>query len=105
MSGLFIPAKIKKDGTLDAKSSLANLAQMGRLAQKVQEQIIQMAVGLTQGEIGAVPMAAADYPTCAYCDYRAVCGFEEGDRVRDIAKMDREAVLKLLEKGPNEADS
>ena len=98
MSGIFIPARLKKDGTLDSKSSLANLAQMGRLAQKVKEQIIQMASALTNGNIDAQPMETPDYPACAYCDYRAVCGFEEGDAVREIAKMDREAVLKLLEK-------
>jgi ATP-dependent helicase/nuclease subunit B len=101
MAGIFIPAKLKKDGSLDSYSSVADLSRMGRLGAKVQDMIIQMAAALSQGGIAAHPVDAPDYPICAYCDYRALCGFEDGDAVRKIAKLDREKVFELLE---SEAD-
>jgi ATP-dependent helicase/nuclease subunit B len=97
VAGLFIPAKMKKDGTLDGRSSLASLARMGKLAEAVKGQIIAMGEALHSGQIDARPMEDASYPACTYCDYRAVCGFEEGDPIREIAKLDREEVLRMLE--------
>ncbi|MCL2056492.1 MAG: PD-(D/E)XK nuclease family protein [Oscillospiraceae bacterium] len=97
LAGVYIPAKLKKDGTPDSKSSLANLAQMGKLAQKVKQEVTAMGEALMGGRIPAYPVDSADYPACAYCDYRPLCGFEENGPVREIAKLDREEVLKLLE--------
>lgn len=96
LAGVFIPAKMGKGG-LDAKSSLAGKAELGRLSRKVRELVVQMAESLAGGGIGARPTNSPDHDACAYCDYRAVCGFEQGDPVREIAKLDREAVLKRLE--------
>jgi ATP-dependent helicase/nuclease subunit B len=99
VAGVFIPAKLKKDGTLDGRSSLASLARMGKLAEAVKEQIIAMGEALHGGQIAAKPVEDVVYPACTYCDYRAVCGFEEGDPIREIAKLDREEVLRMLERG------
>ncbi|MDL2232306.1 PD-(D/E)XK nuclease family protein [Ruminococcaceae bacterium OttesenSCG-928-L11] len=96
LAGVFIPAKVKKDGTLDSKSALATAAQMGKLGEKVREQVTLMGQSLLEGKVPAVPVETAEGSACRFCDYRAVCGFEEGDRVRAIAKLDRDAVLKLL---------
>ena len=71
-------------------------AQMGRLAEKVKTEIISMGEALMDGKIPARPVDSPDYPACAYCDYKPLCGFEDGDPVREIAKMDREEVLGFL---------
>ncbi len=97
LAGVFIPAKLKKDGTLDAKSSLASHAEMGKLAEKVKRLITDMAQSLSTGGIGAVPVSSNEYDPCAWCDFRAVCGYEPGDAVREIASMDKAALFKLLE--------
>lgn len=96
VAGVFIPAKLGKNG-LDAKSSLAGKAEMGRLSRKVKEMVVKMAESLTGGGIGATPVLAEDYLTCEYCDYRAVCGFEPGDPIREVAKIERPEIYKLLE--------
>lgn len=98
IGGIYIPAKLDKNGVPDAKSSLATLAQMGKLSGKVKELVLQLATGLGQGNIPACPVDDDDYKTCTYCDYRAVCGYEQGDAVREIAKLDKEAFFNMLEK-------
>ena len=70
---------------------------MGRLSRKVKEMGVKMAESLTGGGIGATPVLAEDYLTCEYCDYRAVCGFEPGDPIREVAKIERPEIYKLLE--------
>lgn len=102
LRGIYIPCKAGKDGTPDARSSLATREELGRLAAKVKEQIVRMADDLGKGKIASFPVDSDDYPTCAYCDYRSVCGYEEGDPVREIAKIDRKAVLEQLEKEQNQ---
>lgn len=97
LKGIFIPAKLSKDGNLDGKSSIASLSQMGKLSQKVKEQIVLMASQLSEGMIQSLPVSSGDYPACQWCDYRTVCGYEEGNPVREIAKIDRETVLNILE--------
>lgn len=101
LAGVFIPAKLGKNG-FDARSSLATRAELGALSRKVQELVVKMAESLSEGEIGAVPTISDDYKTCEYCDFRAVCGFEPGDPIREIAKLDRAAALEMLRK--EEAD-
>ena len=97
LSGVFIPVKMKKDGTPDSASSLASLDRMGKLSSKVKDLVAQMADSITGGNVAAVPVDSADYTVCRYCDYKTVCGFEEGDPIRKIAKLDREKVLRMLE--------
>jgi len=101
IAGVFIPAKLTKTGELDAKSSLASRAEMGRLAEKVRGIILQMAEELGKGKIPALPVDGGDYDTCAYCDFRKVCGFEAGDAIKSIAKIDRAEFFKRLEEEQN----
>ena len=95
-AGVFIPVKLKKDGSPDAHSSVASLAQMGRISQTIEQHLTDMARTLQKGDIAAEP-AVGSYQACQWCDYAAVCGHEEGDACREIADMDRKQVLKLLE--------
>ena len=55
-----------------------------------------MASSLAEGEIPACLTVSSDYDACAYCDYQAVCGYEPGNPVREIARLDRAEVLEML---------
>lgn len=92
--GVFIPAKVKANGELDARSSLASLEEMGKLKTKIQEHLLQMAQELSSGRVEALPVSGLGYDPCTYCEYRSVCGFEEGDRVRTLAEVDKEIFWK-----------
>jgi ATP-dependent helicase/nuclease subunit B len=96
LAGVYIPVKQGEDG-FDRYSSLATSEEMGRLSRKVKELVAQMAEALGDGAVAALPVNSEGYKTCEYCEFRAVCGHEPGDPIREIAKMDRAAVLKLLE--------
>lgn len=94
-AGLFIPARLTAKEELARGSSVASLAQFGQLKKRVEKLLTDMAATLRQGDIAAIPACgAAD--ACAYCDYKAVCGFETGQPVRFIAQQDAAAVWKDL---------
>lgn len=101
LEGLFIPVWKNKDGSYSAYSSIASYEQMGQLSQKIEELIVSMAENLAEGKIPAYPIDTAQYPTCDYCEYRKVCGYETGDPVREISKKDRRTILKELEEQNN----
>jgi len=101
VSGVYIPVKKDKKGGFDARSSLADMAGMGRVAAKVKGLVVQMAAALGDGKIGAFPTDSDGQSACAWCDYRAVCGFEEGDAVKTVEKIDRKTFFTLLEEEDN----
>ncbi|WRS28214.1 PD-(D/E)XK nuclease family protein [Oscillospiraceae bacterium MB08-C2-2] len=100
LAGIYIPVKMKKDGSVDS-SSLASYEQMGRLAVKVQEMVGGMAQALVGGKIDSCPVRSPEYQPCAYCPYWAMCGFEEGDPVQTVAKVDKERFFQMLKEDEN----
>lgn len=98
IAGIYIPVKLGKNGEPSARSSLVNAAEMGRLSQKVGGLVTQMASALGRGAIEACPALHDGTQQCEYCDYSSVCGFEAGDPVRAIAKIDRDEFFNMLEK-------
>ncbi len=84
--GIFIP------GTR-SKNSFAKLSELGVLAQKVTDQLSNMAYSLMDGKIEAVPTVGGGFNQCQYCDYKNVCGFEDGDRIREKREVEREELL------------
>lgn len=102
LAGVFIPARLKKDGQFDANSSLANLAQMGVIRRQVEKLLTGLAESLHQGRIQALPAqgeGASARPPCDWCDYRSLCGHEEGDPVRLLAELDRQEALQAMKGG------
>ena len=63
-----------------------------------------MADSLHSGRIEAVPASGKNYKfTCDYCDYKAVCSYEDNIPVRELIDTDLKSVIEALEKG-GEAD-
>lgn len=104
VAGVFIPAKLNKDGSFAGSSSIASLNQFGLLKKKMDELLIKMAHTLRSGDIAARPAAGRE-DACKWCSYRAVCGHEPDDPVRFIAKRDAADVLKELEHGDNKTET
>lgn len=98
LGGQFIPVTTKKkDGSLNEKG-LISRPNMKLLRKEIDRQLTGMATGLHQGEIPALPAYNnAHYEhVCDYCDYRAVCGFEDGEQ-RKILKLDDSRVFEFLQ--------
>ena len=95
LRGVFIPAKMGKDGWHKA-SALASKAEMGALSRKIDGLISEMADNLTRGNIPARPLRSKDFDPCEYCDFRPLCGFEQGDEYGSIPSLDKEKALSIL---------
>lgn len=94
--GIFIPAKMKADGTPDSRAAVATLAQFGQLKKRAEAILREMAETLRRGDVAAVPAHSERLNGCAFCDYAAVCGHEAEDTVREIKTYDTKAVLEML---------
>ncbi len=90
----YLPVKEKKG---EIVGNLYTAAQFGKLASKVDSLIVQMGCKLHAGNIPALPAMVNDKKPCRYCSYTAICGFEEGEAVRDIALVSHDAAMKSLE--------
>lgn len=103
-AGLFIPARVDSKGEITKGASVASLEQFGQLKKRIEKLLESMADTLRRGDIAAVP-AAGEVDACAWCDYRAVCGHEQEDPVRFLAKRDAAEVWEELkqENSPNES--
>ncbi len=100
--GIFIPAKLKADGTPDSRAAVATLAQFGQLKKRAEVLLRDMAATLRRGDVAAIPAGSERLDACAFCDYAAVCGREAGDTVREIKTYDTKAVLAMLSEDDEE---
>ncbi len=84
------------DGRGNLKDNLITLENMGRLRQRIDDVLRDMANDLQSGKIPAYPVRSGHYDrTCEYCDYSSVCRFEDGD-TKEIQKMKSAEVYELL---------
>lgn len=97
LGGQFIPVTTKKDGSLIEKG-LISRPNMKLLRNEIDTQLTGMAMNLHQGEIPALPAYNTTHyqHVCDYCDFRPVCGFEDGEQ-RNILKLDDSKVFEFLE--------
>lgn len=95
-AGLFIPARLDKNGEFARGASVASLEQFGKLKKRMDALLVKMAETLRAGDVAACPAAGA-VDACAWCDYRAACGHEPDDSVRFLAAKDAAQVFKELE--------
>ena len=91
LNGYFIPVSRDEDGTL--KGSFISLKALMKLKEKVDETLTDIAEKLHRGEIPALPLESA----CSYCDFKPVCGFEDGDDVLQLTEYTDEDVRRILE--------
>ncbi len=100
-SGTYIPVKYKSG---EFVGSLIGLSQLEKLKEKADAVLTEMADALRLGNIEAVPSFGESYPhVCDYCDYKAVCSYEDNIPQRVLFDDDLKTVLENLEKG-DEAD-
>ena len=73
VSGVYIPAKLGKNGEIDEKSSCISEKGMERLKEFTYGKLTDMAKNLMRGEIEAMPLKTAKSDPCSYCDYSNIC--------------------------------
>lgn len=97
----FLPVSLSKSGGLSALSSVASAEQFGRLLRRVENTLVGLADRLAAGDIEAEPLRTGPgRSVCDYCDYRAACHFDEGNRrdaFRTLASLRDSEVHAILE--------
>lgn len=96
VGGIFIPAKIKNDNKLDKQATrVASLAAFGKIFSLIDKKILSMAQSLYDGKIDCVP-AKKGTDACDYCDYKQVCGFEEGKKTNIISSFSIDETIEKI---------
>ncbi len=83
-TGLFVPLSFTKNG-VRASSKLASLEKLGNIERHLEKIAIEMAKGLYSGDIGAASLCSGVHNPCDVCDYRCVCGHEDGKNEFKVA--------------------
>lgn len=102
LKGLFVPFKREKDGTLSGK--IIPFDKLLKLNEIIDNVLNDTAILLHNGIINAVPYKDKSENACEYCDYKTVCGFEEGDRTLEVESMSFDEALAAIG-GDDEAEN
>ncbi|MCL2774885.1 MAG: exodeoxyribonuclease V subunit gamma [Oscillospiraceae bacterium] len=83
LEGRYIPIKLKSDKNISFKKStasgvLASLEQIGKLERYVTSSLSEIACELSNGKANVKPFKGK-LDSCAFCDMRKICRFEEND--------------------------
>ncbi len=101
MAGRFIDVKYNSKNELTG--TLITLEEMGKLFNKMDKIIEDMAEYLHEGKVEALPSEGANYKNiCQWCSYSYVCGREKDSPVRNLAKFSNDDALKELRKEAKE---
>lgn len=97
VSGNFIPVTAGKNGAFTGK--LLTAQEFSALKEKVDGNLTDLGTLLHGGVIPVLPAHSGNQNmACTYCDYAAVCGYENGDATRQIVNLGRfDAVKKQLQ--------
>ncbi len=103
LAGLFIPVSTTKSGELSKASSLATLEQFGRIRNRIQQLLTEMAEQLHTGAVDAVPIGG-DKDGCSRCDYHDVCCHEPTDPIREFTLKKLDETLSSLNRSETEVN-
>lgn len=96
LSGLYAPAKVKKDGSFSESSKIMDESLFNALCEFARDKICELGEGLLSGDIKAKPIMTGEDRSCKYCEYWSVCG-NYGDREpKVVSKDDAEKLYSKL---------
>lgn len=97
----YLPVKYKKDGSLHAGSSVADIEQFAAMRGHIDKRMIELAREISAGSIEAIPcFAAEDNNACLFCPYDGICRFDETrDKRRYLKKLGDNEVWSMIETG------
>ena len=91
----YYPVKFDSKGNLSGNCYTQK--QFKNLSHIVDDKIIGMGNQLHNGRVPVLPVITSATSACKFCDYKAICGFEDGDKIADIHSDKFEAVKTMLE--------
>lgn len=92
----YIPVKIKA-GEPVSSTSLATLAEFGKIFKKVDMLIAEMGKNIYSGNIEAKPLKGG-HDSCEYCPYDSVCAYRQSNPITCFLSITRPLSKKLQTK-------
>ncbi|WP_080874102.1 helicase-exonuclease AddAB subunit AddB [Oceanobacillus timonensis] len=97
-----IPAGLKKDGTFNSRSKIADEDTFAQLKNHIHGLLKQAGLDMTSGGVEINPFQKKDTEACTYCPFHAVCQFDpvlQGNHYRKIENLKEKEVINLLKGG------
>lgn len=95
LNGKYIPVVAGEDGII--VGDLVSIADMGRIATKIDNLIKDMGISLHNGCINQNPIESENHTlACTYCDYSDVCINRREILVNELEEHDNREVLEIL---------
>ncbi|MBR5543170.1 MAG: PD-(D/E)XK nuclease family protein [Oscillospiraceae bacterium] len=107
---VYLPVKINKNGTLSKTSSILSKEGFEAVKTRTREILARIGDELSRGEIEANPYIHRDFNSCKWCEYKAVCAFDERagcDKMRDLIEVSAKEITgegEVSDIGGNEMD-
>ncbi len=76
VSGKFIPATLKKDGSLTKSDKLITLHGFEAIERHIEKIIKEIGEEMIKGNVTPNPFKTTTANSCRYCDYAPICGYE-----------------------------
>lgn len=106
-SSLIIPAEIKKDGSLSARSKTASKAEFDEMRHFVRHKYQEAGNKILDGEVAINPYNMQDRTPCQFCPFRSVCQFDPGaesEKYRYLKNEDSKTILEKMKEEGGETD-
>ncbi len=102
-ASLIVPAEIKKDNTLSARSKTASKEDFDSMRHFVRHKYQEAGNKILDGEVTINPYHLKETTPCNFCPFRSVCQFDPGsqsDKYRYLASEKPEVIIqKMREEG------
>ncbi len=103
--GNYIPAVSTSSGGWHAtRSTLANEAQMKLMFKHIRHLMTDMAQNLGEGNIPAIPKGSKSQKPCDYCEFRAICQHQDGDKQDILTTLKKEECFSKMEEKYNDEE-
>lgn len=91
----YIPVKLKSG--VPSSGSIAELADFGKIFEKLDSILREMGEHLYKGDIAAVPVKGSHQNGCEYCIYGSACNYKDGaDKYKYAFDMSTKETLEVL---------
>ena len=104
IKGIYIPAKVTSGGGIEKTGrSVVSAEAYGKIFSYIDHKLIKMAQAIFDGKIERNPLKGS-VDACKFCDYKTVCGYEEGKTARHISDLSLDNALKIISEEEGEYD-
>lgn len=97
-SSLIVPAEIRKDGSLSARSKTASKNEFDEMRRFVRHKYQEAGNKILDGEVTINPYNLQEKTPCQFCPFRSVCQFDPGSESEKYRYLKNEDPKTVLEK-------